>query len=29
VIVGFRAHGFREKITDARARRVIPIAVAA
>lgn len=29
VIVGFRAHGFREKATDARARRVIPIAVAA
>lgn len=29
VIVGFRAHGFRKKATDARARRVIPIAVAA
>jgi len=29
VIVGFRAHGFREKATDARARRVIPIAAAA
>ena len=28
-IVGFRAHGFREKTTDARARRVIPIAAAA
>lgn len=26
VIVGFRAHGTRAKITDARARRVIPIA---
>jgi hypothetical protein len=26
VIIGFRAHGFREKITEARARRVIPIA---
>lgn len=25
VIVGFRAHGTRAKITDARARRVIPI----
>ncbi len=26
VIVGFRAHGTRAKITDAKARRVIPIA---
>ena len=25
VIIGFRAHGFREKMADARARRVIPI----
>jgi hypothetical protein len=29
VIVGFRAHGTRAKQTDARARRVIPIARAA
>ena len=29
VIIGFRAHGTRAAVTDAKARRVIPIAKAA